>query len=90
MISTRVESWARKADSWIADHLENLEIEKILKARELLPNYQMAAPTSEHFDPLYFVLGLIQKGESIKTIHESIQGGSISMRCFSVKQTTRN
>jgi 4,5-DOPA dioxygenase extradiol len=85
MSSAPIEPWAKEVDSWIADQLENLEIERLLRAPDLIANYKMAAPTSEHFDPLYFVLGLLEKGEGIKTIHESIQGGSISMRCFSAE-----
>ena len=44
----------------------------------------MAAPTTEHFDPLYFILGTMRHSESIDYIHEGFQGGSFSMRSFQI------
>ena len=46
----------------------------------------MAAPTTEHFDPLYFILGAKQNSESIEYIHEGFQGGSFSMRSFETQK----
>lgn len=77
-----VESWSFDADVWIKEQLDDLNIDKLLRSRELMPNFSFAAPTTEHFDPLYFFLGTLKNNESINHFHESFQYGSISMRSF--------
>ncbi|OLS19690.1 MAG: hypothetical protein HeimC2_39960 [Candidatus Heimdallarchaeota archaeon LC_2] len=77
-----VESWSFESDIWVKEQLDDLKIDNLLKSRELMPNFSYAVPTTEHFDPLYFILGTLQNNESINHFHESFQYGSISMRSF--------
>lgn len=76
------ESWAIETDSWLKEQLDDLHYEKLLSSPDLMPNFKHAAPTTEHFDPLYFVLGTLDEKEMINHFHESFQLGSISMRSF--------
>ncbi len=77
-----VDEWAQETDEWLKAKLDNKDFESLLQAPAKTPNFKMAAPTTEHFDPLYFILGSLDKSESISYIHEGFQGGSFSMRSF--------
>ena len=81
--STPVEPWAHETDQWLKEKLDERDIPTLLQSPEKLPNFIHAAPTTEHFDPLYFTLGTLSTNEGVSFIHEGIDGGSISMRSFS-------
>jgi 4,5-DOPA dioxygenase extradiol len=80
-----VEEWAQETDDWIREKLDNLEVHTLLQAPEKAPNFKMAAPTTEHFDPIYFVLGTLRAEEAVHYFHEGIQAGSLSMRSFALE-----
>ncbi len=46
------------------------------------PHADLAVPTSEHFDPLFVVLGATSDGEGVTVLHEGFQYGNLSMRSF--------
>ena len=81
--ANNTDSWAKETDEWIKERLDNKEITSLLQAPDKAPHFKTAAPTTEHFDPLYFVLGTMQESEGISYIHEGFQLGSFSMRSFS-------
>ena len=79
------EEWVRKADNWIKERLNKRDIDSLINASQKMPDFSKAAPTTEHFDPLYVILGSMFTGEDINYFHESIQAGSISMRSLSIE-----
>ncbi|MFX0016341.1 MAG: DODA-type extradiol aromatic ring-opening family dioxygenase [Candidatus Hermodarchaeota archaeon] len=79
------EKWAKETDDWIKEQLNNNNFDDLLDSINIAPHFRYAAPTTEHFDPLYFVLGSLDKQEGITYIHEGFEGGSISMRCFTAE-----
>lgn len=81
--NNKTDEWAKETDEWLREKLDSKDIDTLLNSPLKAPNFKMAAPTTEHFDPLYFVLGLMNSSESISYIHEGFQGGSFSMRSFS-------
>ncbi len=42
----------------------------------------LAAPTSEHLDPLFFVLGARLPGDRVSTLFEGFHAGNLSLRTF--------
>lgn len=80
--NNKTDEWAQETDEWLKEKLDNLDISTLLQSPQKAPNFKMAAPTTEHFDPMYFVLGTMNESESIAYIHEGFQGGSFSMRSF--------
>jgi 4,5-DOPA dioxygenase extradiol len=72
--------WANEMDHWFKEQIDNDDIENILNYPKILPNHRRGMPTTEHFLPFLYTLGMKHPGENIRTIHESIQNGSISMR----------
>ncbi len=79
------EEWALKADNWIKERLNKKDLDALINASQVMPDFSKAAPTTEHFDPIYVILGSMFIGENIHYFHESIQAGSISMRSLSIE-----
>jgi len=78
-----VDSWAAEFDSWVADAVAAREFEQLLAYRHTAPHARLAAPTTEHFDPLFVALGAAYGDEPVETIFEGFQYGNLSMRSFS-------
>jgi len=78
----RVADWAKEFDSWFAGRLDAMDVEALRDYRRLGPNAALAAPTPEHFDPIFAALGAATPGERATTIHEGFRYGTISMRSF--------
>lgn len=76
------EEWAKETDEWLKEKIDNYAIDDLLDSPNKAPHFRMAAPTTEHFDPLYFILGTQNKREGIYHFYEGFQAGSFSMRCF--------
>lgn len=74
--------WAAEFDEWVrtklvdGDHLSLANYARQGKAA------RMAVPTSDHYLPMLYTLGVQAQGEQVRFTHESFQHGSISMRCF--------
>jgi len=75
---------AVQIDSRCKKQIETYDINKLLNYTEYLPDYQLGIPTPDHYIPLIYILGMKWPEESINTIHESIQNGSISMRSVEI------
>lgn len=81
-VDTPEEKWAIETDKWIKEKLDDYNLEDLLNSTYKAPHFNRAAPTTEHFDPLYFVIGTLDPQEEIIHIHEGFEAGSISMRSF--------
>lgn len=76
--------WAKEMDNWFAEQIKTLNIENLLNYAKELKNYRMGIPTTEHYIPLLYALGMKKADEKVKTIHDSIQNATISMRCIEI------
>lgn len=74
-------AWAGDFEEWMAARVKTGDLEVLQAARCQAPNFPMAVPTSEHFDPLYFALGAAE-GDPVHTVFEGWQLGSLSLRCW--------
>ena len=74
-----VAPWARAFDDAFADALVNAP-KKLIDFD--LPYFEHAHPTLEHYLPILPILGSQQGNESITSIFEGFQHGTLSMRCF--------
>jgi 4,5-DOPA dioxygenase extradiol len=75
-----VAPWAAAFDAWVRDRLQGLEVDSLLDYREGAPHASLAAPTPEHLDPLFVVLGARRLDDRLVTLYEGFQYGSLSMR----------
>jgi 4,5-DOPA dioxygenase extradiol len=77
-------SWAVEFDEYIKDALLRKDHERLLRYKELSPVSRLAVPTNDHYLPFLYSAALQEEGEQVEFVHESIQNGSISMRCFMI------
>ena len=75
---------AVEMDNWFKEQIKENNTETLLNYPNYLPNHGLAIPTTDHYLPLLYVLGMKNSNEQITTIHESIQNGSISMRSIEI------
>jgi 4,5-DOPA dioxygenase extradiol len=76
------ESWAFGFDEWVREQLGKLDVEALTQYRRLAPYAKEAAPTPEHFAPLFFVLGAREPGDRVYHVFEGFRYGNLSMRSF--------
>ena len=79
-----VDEWAEAFDGWVAEQVAARHIEKLFAYRNTAPHARLSVPTTEHFDPLFVVLGASTANDPLETIYAGFQYGNISMRTFSL------
>ena len=78
------EPWAVAFDNWVRDRLDAFDVEALLDYRARGPQAHLAAPTSEHLDPLFIVLGAALRGDRVVHLHEGFHAGNLSLRTFAL------
>ncbi len=77
----KVYDWALEFDTKFTDWLNKGDHTSMLNFQKLLGSTAtMAHPTYDHLLPLFYILGLQQKGEQLTYFNDRIDMGSISMR----------
>lgn len=76
--------WALEFDRWIADKIEARDTKALVREALTSTAGKLAAPTPEHFLPLYYVLGASDSKDELKVEYEEMQNASISMRSLSL------
>ena len=76
------DKWALELDNWLQERLDQNKTEELLEYRKFAPSINLAAPTSEHFNPLFFVLGAAGKSKPTHH-HRSIRYANGIMRIIS-------
>ncbi|HEU4384125.1 MAG TPA: class III extradiol ring-cleavage dioxygenase [Anaeromyxobacteraceae bacterium] len=80
------EPWAAAFDRWVAERLEARDFAALLAYRRRAPHAYLAAPTSEHFDPIFPVLGAAADEENAVPVFEGFHYGSLGMRSFELRE----
>ncbi|HSN93329.1 MAG TPA: class III extradiol ring-cleavage dioxygenase [Anaeromyxobacteraceae bacterium] len=80
-----VDHWARAFDEWISGRLEARDQEALVRWRELGPHADLAAPSTEHFDPLLVAVGAGREEDRLETVHRGFQHGNLSMRSVALR-----
>jgi len=81
--------WAVEMDNWLKNCIAAYDIEKLVNYTKYLKDYSLGMPTDEHYLPLLYTLGMKTAEDEIKTIHESVQNGSISMRSLEISSNNK-
>jgi len=71
--------WAIEAREIINGNLLAGDYEPLIDYQRQSKAVQLAIPTPDHYLPLIYVLGVIQKGEKIKLFNDELIAGSLSM-----------
>ncbi len=80
-----VDPWAREFDDWARERAGRGDLAGLMRYRGEAPHVDLAVPTTEHFDPLFVILGAAAEGERVRDVHEGFAHGNLSMRTFSVE-----
>ncbi|MBI5366087.1 MAG: dioxygenase, partial [Planctomycetes bacterium] len=80
-----VDPWAHRFDEWIRGRLEQMDLGGISEYRAVAPEAKLAVPTSEHFDPIFFVLGAASAADHVVDVYEGFRHGNLSMRTFMLR-----
>jgi 4,5-DOPA dioxygenase extradiol len=78
------DAWARDFDAWVWERVQALDLASLSAYRDRAPQAALAAPTPEHFDPLFFVLGAAVPGARVSALYEGFHYGNLSMRSFAL------
>lgn len=76
------DDWAQAFEEWAIECIRREEIERLLRYREEAPSAALAAPSTEHLDPLFFVVGARQEGDRFRLVHSGIEYGNLSLAAF--------
>jgi 4,5-DOPA dioxygenase extradiol len=76
------EPWAKEFDLWVRDRVRERDLSGLSEYPERAPYAALAVPTTEHFDPQFFVLGAALPGDLVQTLYEGFHHGSLSMRSY--------
>ncbi|MEI6578381.1 MAG: 4,5-DOPA dioxygenase extradiol [Eubacteriales bacterium] len=74
--------WANKFDETIKNNILKRDFENILNYRKLGDIARIAVPTTEHFNPLLYVLGASDSADEITVYNNSSTLGSLSMTSY--------
>jgi 4,5-DOPA dioxygenase extradiol len=83
-INANTFDWAAEFDELVKDKLEKQDFNALINHRQFGRLSQLAVPSTDHYFPMLYSLGLADKNESVKFLYEGHQYGSISMRCFQI------
>jgi 4,5-DOPA dioxygenase extradiol len=78
------EPWAAAFDAWIETRVAKRDVDALVGYRTAAPHAALAAPTTEHFDPLFIVLGASDDRDRFRPVFEGIHYGNLSMRTFAL------
>jgi len=77
-----IDPWAADFDRWIAARVVSQDLEALLAYQANAPDAALAAPTPEHFDPLFVTMGAALPDERPTKIYEGFHYGNLSMGSF--------
>ncbi len=81
----RVEPWALEFQAWVRKMVEKRAFEELFDYEKRAPYGKQAAPTPEHFVPLFPVLGAAGESARLSPIFEGMEYGNVSMFSFQLE-----
>jgi len=79
------EPWAQEFDDWVAARIAERDFETLADYRAVAPHANLAAPTPEHFDPLFVTLGAMREDDVVETVFAGFHYGTLSLRTVAAK-----
>jgi len=69
-------------NDYITEKIEQRDFENIFNYKNLGDAARLAVPTTEHFDPLLYVLGATNDSDKVTIFNKSYMAGSLAMTSF--------
>ncbi len=76
--------WALDFDNWVGDRLEDQDFAALERYETIGEAGRLAVPTTDHYLPMLYTVGMAHKGEQVKTTFNEVTHGGMSMRSFRV------
>ncbi|MBC7959990.1 MAG: dioxygenase, partial [Vallitaleaceae bacterium] len=74
--------WAQKFDGYIQEQVATRQYENVLEYQKQGQSAGLSVPTTDHFDPLLYILGASDKEDRLKIFNDSCMAGSLSMTSY--------
>ena len=74
--------WAYEFNEHIVDRIQKRDFESVMKYNDLGRSAKLAVPTSEHFNPLLYILGAANESDELGIFNNDYVAGSLSMTSF--------
>ncbi|MCF8244276.1 MAG: 4,5-DOPA dioxygenase extradiol [Saprospiraceae bacterium] len=74
--------WAVEFDEQVKQRISAGDYGALVNYQQFGRAAQLSVPTNDHYLPMLYSLGLLDKKEAVNFTYEEVVGGSISMRCF--------
>ncbi len=78
------EPWAAAFGEWVDERLEAKDTDALAAYAARAPHAALAVPTSEHFDPIFFVVGARDGRDGVESVYRGFRYGTLSLRCFAL------
>lgn len=78
------EPWAASFGTWVDERLAAIDVPALRDFAAQAPHAELAVPTSEHFDPLFFVLGARNERDRVEDVYSGFRYGTLSLRSFAL------
>jgi len=76
--------WATEFDTWVKDKIDSGDYGALANYEQIGSAGSLAVPTTDHYIPMLYTLGLADGKEEVKMVYESVEYGGLSMRTFQV------
>ena len=76
--------WSVEFDTRVKEMLLNRQHEGLIHYEKMGEAARLSVPTNEHYLPMLYAAALQQNKEQLSFLYDSIEMGSISMRCFKI------
>ncbi|MBG6234040.1 4,5-DOPA dioxygenase extradiol [Pedobacter sp. CAN_A7] len=76
--------WTLAFDGIVKSHLDHQNFKALTNYAQFGEIAKLAIPTNEHYLPMIYSIGMLEKNEHISHLFEGYQFGSMSMRCFRI------
>lgn len=74
--------WAKESNELIKKKVYSRQFTDLANYNKLTTAVQYAVPTPDHYFPLLYILGLVNKKDEVVTFNDKYVGGSLSMTSF--------
>jgi 4,5-DOPA dioxygenase extradiol len=76
------DEWARSFDDWVREKVERRDLTELASYLDRAPGAERAVAESEHFDPLFFVLGAARPDDRLEEVDRGFEYGNLSLSSY--------
>jgi 4,5-DOPA dioxygenase extradiol len=74
--------WAHEMNAVFKKHISERNYQPLLNYESLGPAAKLAIPTPDHYYPMIYSLGLVEKADELSFFNDKAVGGSLTMTSF--------